>query len=200
MNEAAHKITNLLEQHNLIDRENREIYKYGMERLLTYSLNILTTWAIAWFCGLALEGIVFSIAFILMRHYNGGAHAANDVRCYILSTISVLACLYAVKWTARIDISAFGIFLAVIPFMGIVMMLSPVEDYNKPIDELERVVYKRRGMAVLLLCGASILVFMKIGLRSWGCVVGSAIILTSITMVIGRIKNMLIDRKLDKLM
>lgn len=198
MEHLSQRVADVLEQNRLIDGENREIYEYGFERLFTYSLNLITTCVIGAMLGLLPESLAFSVAFILMRHYNGGAHAANNVRCYILSTISVLACLFAVKWAVSIEVEPLIVFVLLIPFAMIILGLSPVEDYNKPIDATERKVYRERGIAVLSLCFGVSLVFMMLGLPSLGCGAGSAIILTSITMVIGRIKNTLIDRQLDK--
>ena len=132
-----------------------------------------------------------------MRHSNGGAHAANNLRCYVYSTLSVLACLQATRWAIGSGLSPYLAFFALIlPFSLIVFRLSPVEDYNKPIeDDRDRKTHRDNGLATLSICMiASVVVFM-LELPSFGCVVGCAIILTIISMVIGSAKNAWIDRQ-----
>lgn len=198
INNLSVRITRTLERNHITERENREIYEYGLERMITYSMNILTTCVLGLLLSMFLESLVFSIAFIFMRHSNGGAHAANNLRCYLLSTLAVLGCLLATQWIIQIELSRYYIFALTLPPSAIIFMLSPVEDYNKPIDAEEREHHRDRGIATLSGCMIACIGSLQIELLSFGCVIGSAIVLTSITMVIGCIKNRWLDRQMEK--
>lgn len=192
------RITRQLERNSITKRENREIYEYGLERMITYSMNILTTCVLGAILGMFLESLLFSITFIFMRHSNGGAHAANNLRCYVLSTISVLCCLLATQWASALEVSKYLVFAAIMPPSIVIFILSPVEDYNKPIDDEEREFHRERGIATLSGCVIACIVFLMFDLLSFGCVIGSVIILTSITMVIGHYKNRILDWQRNK--
>ena len=194
----SHRITTALEIYNITANENRNIYEYGLERMITYALNVLTTCVLGLILGMFLESLVFSIAFILMRHSNGGAHAATNLRCYVLSTISVLSCLMVTQWAVNMELSRYLVFILILPSCVVVFMLSPVEDYNKPITDNEREHHREQGVTTLSGCLIACIVFLMFELLSFGCVIGSAIILTSITMVIGSIKNRWLDWQMER--
>lgn len=74
----------------------------------------------------------------------------------------------------------------------IIGVLAPVEDRNKPLDEIEMKVYKRRTMFIVIIEIAVfvILDFLKLELVYDSIFYG--LIFTSVVLVLGKYKNMMI--------
>lgn len=71
---------------------------------------------------------------------------------------------------------------------GVIVLVSPVEDKNKPLDDVEKRVYRRR--ALLLLTGWSVVTFVLrlLGLTEASNAVVLAIALCGIMALLGKLK------------
>lgn len=168
--------------------ENKELYAFGLRQGGFMLLNAAATLAI----GLALEmvwqSILFSLAYIPLRTFAGGYHAKTPLRCFILSNIMVVTALLGIRlvqWNSFI--------CAIIGMCAglIVFLLAPVEDRNKPLDQKEQSVYKKR--ARIILC-----VLFVIALSAWllGQLQITSYIVVAVTalcvmLVLGNVKNKL---------
>lgn len=143
------RITDKLEHNGTISKSDRALYEYGLRQMFTTLLNILTTLLI----GLAMKMVILAIFYILsyipLRVYAGGYHASTPQRCWIFSAIM----LFAVLWILR-NLSEEGFcILIVLSLISCVMILilSPVEDLHKPLDETEHRVYRIRAIVILVI-------------------------------------------------
>ena len=79
-----------LEQSDISNDE--ELYQYGFFILLSQILYFIITIVIGILLGIVLESIIFYIAFQFIRRYAGGYHASMEIRCEVMSTLSILTC------------------------------------------------------------------------------------------------------------
>ena len=122
----------------------------------------------------------------MLRSFAGGYHAKTPVRCYILSLIMITVVLTGMKYLPVAEIVCYAVLLATVL---IVFLLSPVEDKNKPLDEIEQKVYRKCvvfiSMVELVIC----LIFKLVNLDSLSIAVTYSFVILSIMLIAGKIKN-----------
>lgn len=183
------KIANSLIKSETISIEDKEIYTYGLEQGAYMFLNLATSIAIGLILKMLIPSIVFLFAYMPLRSYAGGAHAKTHMRCYFLSALLVFTALLAIKlipWTSLIC-SAITAGAAIIIFM-----LAPVQDNNKPLDEMEIKVYKKRSRIILCMLIAAVILLMCFSLTHISGCIAIALGALSLILVVGKIKNNII--------
>lgn len=148
------KVTDRLLSNEVIESDDSEIYRYGLERLLTNIINIMTLLAISLAMGMIWQGTVFVASFMFLRRYAGGYHTSTPLRCYFLTSFVIAGTLSVIKY---LQIDTF-IYLGLAVFSSsLIILLSPVESVNKRLDNIEKMIYRRKTIFVwcaemLLLC------------------------------------------------
>lgn len=182
----SHKIGNNLVHSNVIKEEDAEIYIYGINQILVSVLNVSSALIIGLILDMILESVIFMAAYIPLRSFVGGYHAKTPVRCYILSLIMITVVLTGMKYLPVAEIVCYAVLLATVL---IVFLLSPVEDKNKPLDEIEQKVYRKCvvfiSMVELVIC----LIFKLVNLDSLSIAVTYSFVILSIMLIAGKIKN-----------
>lgn len=151
---GANRLTNSLVNNGVISESDFELYSFGFEMGFAIVANILTTLVIGLCFRMPLESLVFLAAFIPLRSYIGGFHAANHLRCYILSNIAVIAVLASAHFVTSIYNDAFIITTGLVCLV-IIFFLAPVQDANRPLEDIEFYVFRRR--ARIILCAEALL-------------------------------------------
>lgn len=100
---------------------------------------------IGWIFGVVPEIAVFMATYIPLRSFAGGYHAKTPIRCYIFSVILLIIVSSCMKY---IFIAEWVYYAILATAALVVLILAPVEDKNKPLDETEHKVYKRRTMLI----------------------------------------------------
>lgn len=141
------KITDSFEQSKTISNSERELYQYGLRQIFITILNIVTTLLIGFLMGMIAQAIIFTAAYIPIRIYAGGFHASTPVRCWAISAIMLTLVLFILKLTSNNffpQLSAVSLIACIV-----IILLSPVEDMNKPLDDKEHRVYHFRTIAFI---------------------------------------------------
>lgn len=141
----SEKITNRLVRNNVIEDCNREIYLFGVEQFLTTVLNIVTTVVIGIVLGEIWQSLLFVLVFMVLRSYAGGYHASTPIRCYLLTSSIIAASLSVIKF---INVYIFVCVELLVISGVIILILSPVQSENKPLDNIEFVIYRKKTIAI----------------------------------------------------
>ncbi|MDE5780575.1 MAG: accessory gene regulator B family protein [Lachnospiraceae bacterium] len=181
----SEKITNQLLRTDVIEYDDFEIYQFGLEQLLSTGLNILTTIILGIVVGEFWKGILFVFAFMMLRTYAGGYHSSTTLRCYLL-TVSIIAAVLSVIKYVRID-SFICIGLLIISSV-IILVLTPVESKNKPLDSIECVVYRRKAVIIWCIETMCTIVFMAIGFKEAAISIIMGFIVLGISQIVGVIQ------------
>lgn len=182
---TSEKITNAIAQNGTIKAEDKELYKYGIQQGMMILLNLCTTLIIGAVFKMVWQSILFTAAYIPIRSYAGGYHSKTPQRCYIFSILMIIAVLWGMKYFNN----TYFICIALLVFASIIiLLLSPVEDKNKPLDKLEKHVYKKRTLIILGIEILIILLFLVIDILSISFCMVIALFSLSIMLVLGRIK------------
>lgn len=129
------------------EEDERSVIEFGIGILLSKMLNLITEIIIGCLFSMLLETVIFLLAFSFLRSYAGGYHASSSLKCYVSSSaimaVSLLIIRYADMPIANIVFALFGTVICLI--------FAPVESQNKPLDEIEKAVYRKRALIVLFL-------------------------------------------------
>ena len=189
---VINNFTEYLIKNNIIEEKRREIYAYGLNQLIVYLYNFLTVIIVGWIFGMVWQSIAFTVFYMMIRPYAGGYHARTPKMCYVFSLIMIIAVLFLIK---IIPLNGL-LYLLIYAFSSIVIFkLSPVEDENKPLDDIERVVFRKRAIKSHIILSLCCLIFWFVGLKELSPCVVLALFVLSIMLVLGEIKNRRLKRE-----
>lgn len=179
-------IADILEQQNKFAPEDKEVYRYGIQQGLNLTLNILTTIIIGVLCGMVYPSLMFLICYMPLRSFCGGYHAKTHLRCYIYSVIMITCILLVAKYTA-FNIVLYEILVLI--SLIIILLLAPVEDENKKLDNVEKRVFRKRAYIIAFLEVLLYHLFWFMHLMNCCKIISTALFSLTILMIIGSIKN-----------
>lgn len=131
-------------QNQIIEQEDTTVYIYGFEILISYIVNIATVLFLAWLFDALLYICVFLVFFYPLRIFSGGFHAEDYRRCYIISVVAILLILFTEKY-AVVFWSPIVVGLCTTLSAFYIFNHAPLEDKNKPLDNSEKVKYRRKA-------------------------------------------------------
>lgn len=141
-------IVSICEKNDLISKADLELYRFGINRLILFVVNLISALVVGAFCGMLIESVIFSIAYICLRRYSGGYHAQSAGKCYIYSILLIVAALAMVKGFMQVVYVTFPLLLIA---DWIVFRYSPVESINKPLNQAEHDFFRKTARVILLI-------------------------------------------------
>lgn len=143
----SQKVVQKLIKQGAIEAFEYEIYYHGVNQMIT---NIMDT-VIILFVALCLKQVVFACAFLIcftsIRQYAGGFHAKTPIRCFGTTIVFFLSAILAAKYYSVWQQFLIGIWV----ISGcIICFFAPVQNGNKPLDDIEKRVYRKRTWCVWL--------------------------------------------------
>ena len=159
----ADGICKLLAMQGIIQKEDLELYRYGIENGIIVVLNFLTSVVIGIITGRLGVVLVFLCFYVPLRTYGGGVHLKSKWLCYLLSNLILLIPIYTYDAGMKL-LSKAGYVLLLLPAVIVIFVLCPVESVNKRLDKDERKYYRRAlYQCVGIVCAGS---FLCIGIGS----------------------------------
>lgn len=132
----------------IIPSNTKDAYVYGVQLLLSTTVNIIIIAIISCISHKPLAWIFFLIGFIPLRITAGGFHAKTPLRCMVsfcgIYTICMIASLFLQGNMLNVAI----LFNSTVTIMT-VYAFSPVPASNKPLSEYEKKRNRARSFAVL---------------------------------------------------
>lgn len=182
---ASEYLTQQLENENVISSDKRELYRYGFQNGMILTLNFVTSILIGVIFGKALDSIILLAAYMPLRSYAGGHHSSSSEKCYIVSSVIMIIWMCLLKFQI---LSASCSVIILILGLAVCIVFAPVEGKNKPLDEDEVRIYRKRSFAVLLIEICVWLVFVLL-IHKFEQVIPIVIFTESIMLILGKIKN-----------
>lgn len=147
MEKLSKKIVDRLIIMGYVVEEQRNIYEYGVRQLIMYFGDLVGILIIGMYENAVLETLAIAILFMLLQRYAGSYHAPTRWLCYVESMVMIIASVkgYLILQDQEIDVGYLFI------LAGGIMVLSPVENKNKPLDEKEKKVYKRKCIQICVI-------------------------------------------------
>lgn len=151
VNRISHAIAGWLAEQGSFNRDDYEIYQYGIQLGLTMVLNGMISAAISLLCGMLWEGILFFALFIPLRSYAGGYHSDTPGKCTLWSQAITCANFAVIRMMRCLPAWAGVIYIVMSSVICVpeIIRKAPGEAKNKPLSLNEREVYKRKVRLIL---------------------------------------------------
>lgn len=182
----TNKIIEMFRNAGLINSENDQIVLLGVRRICGALTDLFIAAAWSLMLGNIFVGILFEICYSILRIYAGGYHASSARVCKWLTYTSTLTSILIVF---KVDISGVILHSLVVLFVCLIGFNAPVENENKPLNELEKKVYKRKCIAISLGEIGLYTFFEIMGLVVYARTVCIAIIMVAIGVIFGKHKQ-----------
>lgn len=186
MNSVVQRLTNQFVVNGIIRDEDREIYYYGLYQGILIIANVVTTIILGFLFKMVWQSILFLVAYIPLRIYGGGYHAKTQSRCYLFSVVLTSLVLLAIKFIPMTDFNILG-------FAGvggiIVLGLAPIGDSNKPLNQLEKGIYKGRASIILFIEILVAISLLVLNFTDIAMVMSISVCTLGFMLVLGRIKS-----------
>ena len=192
MRDTLHSKLNKLVQ-KYFSADESEIIEFGITVLISKVIFLITIVIVGVFCGELVSVLFFTLLYTPLRSFAGGIHAKTPVRCYFLSLAMLILTALIFKF---LKITKLLFYFSIVISAIILILLSPVEDFNKPLDDIEIKIY--RGKSLLIWCIETIVgvisTYFSFDLL-FSCIFLNFTIL-SVMLILGKVKNMIICNKI----
>lgn len=182
---AANNITNYLICKKVIKDDDREIYQYGFEQVFSSLLNIATMLLLGIILGKIYQSLVLILSFMALRSYSGGYHANTPLQCYLLTVMSISAALSIMKF---ITIDRFICLGLLVLSSVVILLLSPIGTKNKPLDEIEKIIYRKKTIIVWGVETCVAIVFIILDITEIHIAITLAQVIISIALIFGNLQ------------
>lgn len=186
LEKLAEYITNRWMHRDIICKEEYEIYQFGVKQMLEFLICSFAVIGLGILFSELIGCLIFSFAFVSLRIYAGGYHASTPVKCFAITIFATTASLSVIKY---LDISVLCCAVMLILSAGIILRLSPVESKNRPLDDIEKVVYHRKCIriwGVEIICAAA---GLAVGYRLAAVCIMAAHVMMALALMIGEIQR-----------
>ena len=136
----------LLISHKIIDEENREAYTYGLELFFEKAFLYAIIFIIAILTKTLLFSIVFIVTYKALRQYTGGFHCKTAEMCLVISVLIYLIALLI--FLVKPQLFEFILAISTIISTIIILIFSPIENANRPLDITEKKKYRIISIAI----------------------------------------------------
>ena len=190
---TSRHITDKLIRHGRVDSDDRELFEYGIFLVISQIIYSL----VCIICGIVFkciaESLVLYVSFNFARKYSGGFHASTELRCFIISSLSILCSVSLIKTFEIKDLRVpFIILLAAAS--AVIIIFSPLDTDEKPLTEDEKILFRKKSFLVLgVLLAVCIATFPKLRFISYSA--GTAVILESVFLSLGKLKKLFYGTK-----
>lgn len=183
INKISTYLCNLLCKENLINLEDKALYKYGFEITLANIVNAVIVLMIGMIGSSLLEIGLFYFIFVSLRFYCGGYHAKSYSKCFMLFALTCLIslCIGNVITYYQAEEAILAVSLIV---QGIcIYKMAPIENKNKQLNQEEKTIFKKRCWLVYSFWMVVGMCFILLGLEGLTSAFSAAFILISIFMI-----------------
>ncbi|MEG1509803.1 MAG: accessory gene regulator B family protein, partial [Clostridia bacterium] len=161
LSKISKKLTSYFIKTNTIKEDDRAVYDYCFEIMLSTLLNLFALIIIGICTKRYLETFLFSVGFMLLRGSAGGFHASTHIGCFFSLMLFYGIMLIMLEFVPKTVL--FYISLCFCAIAGIIILvLAPVDSKNKPLTKDEIKKQRKKSIIyfiVLLLITVILLIF-----------------------------------------
>nr|WP_312580178.1 accessory gene regulator B family protein [Sedimentibacter sp.] len=143
-------ITDFFYSNNIIQEEDKEIYVYGLQLIISTIIGITLILVVGLILNRLFYSIIFLISFIPIRMYSGGYHASSYVKCNLTLISLYLVTMSAVIFIPSVYVMRISAIMAIITIY-IILKYAPVDNENKRLTENRK--KRNKKITVFILFG-----------------------------------------------
>ncbi len=187
----SNRITALLLSQKIIKEEDKEIYSYGFQIMISNLLGILLIVLIGLITQEFIITAVYYITFVFLRQITGGYHANSYLSCNTTFFVVSLATIFLIRSIGN-SVNILSILLMFIFSLITTAVFAPVENKHKPITQERKRYFKILSICITLVL-YSLSVFLLYFEADWAYDISLSLSITmtviAVMMIIGVIKN-----------
>lgn len=182
----AKKINEILIQKGIVQKEDAELYQYGIENGIVVAGNLLASGMFGIVTGRPGLVLVFLLFYASLRSYSGGSHCKSRIGCFLISMAILSIPVYTHEFVMN-NVPATVILMIGIAAVVVILILSPVESINKPLDDEEKKYYARVTHCIVALQVCVLIILFCLGVKDYFYAGYSSIVLVAVFMVMGKV-------------
>ena len=182
----AKKINEILIQKGIVQKEDAELYQYGIENGIVVAGNLLASGIFGIVTGRPGLVLVFLLFYASLRSYSGGSHCKSRIGCFLISMAILFIPVYTYEPVMKNVPNAVILLIGVLAVV-IIIVLAPVESINKPLDEEERKYYAWVTHCITALQVCVLIILFCLDLQDYFYAGYVSIVLIAVFMVMGKI-------------
>ena len=182
----AKKINEILIQKGIVQKEDAELYQYGIENGIVVAGNLLASGIFGIVTGRPGLVLVFLLFYASLRSYSGGSHCKSRIGCFLISMAILSIPVYTHEFVMN-NVPATVILMFGIAAVVVILILSPVESINKPLDDEEKKYYARVTHCIVALQVCVLIILFCLGVKDYFYAGYSSIVLVAVFMVMGKV-------------
>lgn len=177
---------------HIIEEEEEEIYRFGLEGLMLKLLHYTSYLLIAAFSHALVQFLVFFTAFLLLRKSAGGYHAKTRTGCYIGSCLTVAVVILCMKafsaWNDNMPIDIiFDAFM--MPAAVMIWRIAPLGNRNRDLDGPEIKYFRKKTFIFLAGEISSAVLLTVIKQEEYAAAIVLALICQALLLIIEKIRT-----------
>lgn len=177
------KLTEIAIERNIITLDEKELYTYAYQKLISFIATFATTILIGIITDNLLGLLIFTLFFMPLRIYSGGLHLSTYFRCYLGSVgVMLLAVLACNSLAILFPTYVFFIILGFSAF--IIFKLAPISHPNKPLNDVDTAKYRFKARFILSVEIITISIVIFFNVRKFVLFAISGVLFVAILLVI----------------
>ncbi len=148
---------------NMIDSEDEEIYRFGLEGLSLKLIHYTSYLVIAFLAHEMMRFLIFFAAFLVLRKNAGGYHAKTKAGCYISSCLTVSGIVVCFNLIDNFEIFLSGANILMILADLCIFIFAPLGNRNRVLEQEELMVFKKRSCEFLIFENLLVILLVAIG-------------------------------------
>ena len=147
INFLCERLAEFLCAKDIISQDEKEIYIYGYEMIITTILGAVLVFGIALLTGRFAEALCFFAVFVITRQFCGGYHSQTRIMC----SITFMLCYVSVLFFNSVLEPLYSWFIHLmlfIPYFAAILGYAPIVNENKPLTDSEVVINHKKSIVV----------------------------------------------------
>lgn len=194
MNSLIQRILFGMKTKELVNDEDEDIYRFGLECLLLKMIHYLSYIFIGFALHMIVPMLVSVIILMGLKSKTGGYHVKTRLGCYFFSCFIVfLICLLD-----KAEFSAWLFVLAVCAANFVIWRCTPVKNANRELEQVEIKDFRRQ--ALLLLCVVDVAVIATTVIKSFAISqwLLNGLLAEAGLVILGQFKNIVMEIRIGR--
>lgn len=184
----SNHITHYLLKKSVISDEDKELYDYGIFMMMSYIVFFIISLLFGLIFKIPFSSIIFYLVFCLIRNFAGGIHANSEIKCNILTTISIFISILSIKIFKEYELIWIAFVMLIISSVSL-CAIKPVASSQKEISQQDKSYYHRK---VVIFSTLSVIVSLFSIIFEYFCVMFSfsvGLSLASFLLVVAKVRQ-----------
>ena len=190
----SNRIAQGLVQKNIISEDETELFHYGLFVIFSELFALIYCLLVGTVLKVIFVSVLFYVFFGILHRFAGGFHVKTELCCQIITALFFLMGIAGTKFSVLIDS---GYLMVICAFSSLLLViLSPADTPQKPIEPKERVMFKKIILITVVIGFVLVILLNLIGAYMYANTIVVAIVMQTISVILGKLfnKNLLISK------